>query len=293
MTGRLVRLLLQLLPLLLLRGALAASFRAPHPRACAPTNRTLSIHYLNLDRSVARRWHMEKQLSELLAGPRDAPAAFRRVAAQRWPATYMLDREVQRLLPRVIPHKAGLPNFVRGMLGVRDSNMRLLRHLMSSRSEAAAEAEAAEALYLVLEDDVILYPGFLDGLNCLLGRLPPAWDAIKLDCHGPCVVAATGLPFVSGSRSFYRAAPPPAVPRGAACRCDGIPQGCWFCGGGYATLYNPGSFARVLDVWNATVIDDHDCQLVSNALHTYCSDAGLVSFEGGGGSFVSAIPKHH
>ena len=292
--------------------AAAASLRS-HPRdpSCAPSNRSLSIHYLNLDRSVARRWHMEKQLSELAVDG----AAFARVTAERWPATYMTDRAVRRLLPRVIAHKRHRPNFVRGMLGVRDSNMRLLRHLAElerSRRSAgvmkgwAAEAEAAGSggvLYLVLEDDVILHPGFLDGLNCLLGRLPPAWDAIKLDCHGPCVVVATGLPFMSRGRPFYRAAHSDShAARGAAaaCHCDGVQKatGCWFCGGGYATLYNPdpASLARVLRVWdgaNATsVIDDHDCQLVSRALRTYCADAGLVSFEGGG-SFVSVIPKQH
>ena len=66
-------------------------------------------------------------------------------------------------------------------------------------------------------------------------------------------------------------------------------SGCWFCGGGFATLYRHRSLLKVIGLWESYPIDDHDCELTTDRLENYCVNWELVHYTN---NFGTTVPKN-
>jgi len=136
--------------------------------------------YINLDARSDRREHIERQLAALGAVPRERWPALRPTPETlRHDHADLLERGVEayvealRADPRTEPHYTGV-------LGCYLSHVSLLAHI-------AARFRAADGAVLVLEDDVVLEPGFLSALRDRVASadlVHQGWDLLRLDCWG-------------------------------------------------------------------------------------------------------------
>jgi hypothetical protein len=233
-------------------------------------NMKLHISYINLDRSKARKLHIETQLSRLKHN------------FSRWRASVPTRQEIIFIKDRLkVPSKAARPAYLHGMVGVRKSNIELLKHFLSVGKRGD--------IFLVFEDDVFISPWLVDTLPCAIEKVPTNWDTIRLDCLMDCKVKRNQLMYPGLTRKVYRAKDI-NVPGSGSCLCGGVSDKCWFCGGGFSTLYRFESLLDVLAMWETPPYDDHDCELTTEHLNNYCVDMGLVVSSNG---FQSTIPKSH
>lgn len=122
--------------------------------------RCSSIYYINMDRSVDRREHMEKQLSN-----ETNTIPYTRLEAIDG-ETHPLTPKERRMLRRAnFMHNNPNTKAKNGCMGCVLSHMKLLDVIQES---GLGEHECA----LVLEDDAILHPTFFAELEALCGDLP-------------------------------------------------------------------------------------------------------------------------
>jgi hypothetical protein len=228
--------------------------------------------YINLNGSASRRSHMEEELSRF---------SF---PIRRWEASAPTQTELKALSHEMLdPHKLKLPEFLKGMLGVRKTNIQLLKHLFRTGSRGD--------LFLVLEDDVLISPYLESMIPCVLQAVPKNWDTIRFDCVEGCQTTQ-GLGYPSMGQKVYRALHSTSRQERQQCHCDGSKGTiveCWFCGGAFATLYHHQSLQRVIDLWESFPITDHDCELTTDRLHNYCVNWDLVRFTN---NFGTTVPKN-
>ena len=228
--------------------------------------------YINFKKSTQRRLHMEKELS---------PFSF---PIRRWEALVPTESEIRMLRLQLLhPSKGKLKGFLNGMLGVRKTNIRLLHYLYR-------EGRAGD-LFLVFEDDVIISPYFEKLLPCVLQAVPQNWDTIRFDCVEGCQ-SMSNLGYPSMGRNVFRAIHNTTLEEGPECYCDGnmdMVSGCWFCGGGFATLHRHDSLSKVIALWESYPIDDHDCELTTDRLENYCVNWDLVHYTN---NFGTTVPKN-
>jgi hypothetical protein len=233
-------------------------------------NYKLHIYYINLDRSKARKLHIETQLKRLNHN------------FSRWRASVPTRQEITFVKGQLkVPSKAARPAYLHGMVGVRKSNIKLLKHFLSVGKRGD--------IFLIFEDDVLISPWLVETLPCVIEKVPNNWDTIRLDCLMDCKIKRNHLMYPGLNRKVYRAEDI-KVPAGVSCICGGVPDNCWFCGGGFATLHRFESLKDVLAIWETPPFDDHDCQLTTGQLNNYCVDMGLVVSNTG---FQTTIPKSH
>ena len=246
------------------------------PQTCSvKPSREITItkaFYINLKESLSRRDHMEEELSRF---------SF---PIRRWEASAPTQTELKALSHEMLyPNKAKLPGFLKGMLGVRKTNIQLLKYLFRTGSTGD--------LFLVFEDDVFISPYLESMIPCVLQAVPKSWDTIRFDCVEGCQTTQ-GLGYPSMGQKVFRAIHSTSQQERQQCHCDGSPGtivGCWFCGGGFATLYRHQSLQRVIDLWDSFPINDHDCELTTDRLHNYCVNWDLVRFTN---DFGTTVPKN-
>jgi GR25 family glycosyltransferase involved in LPS biosynthesis len=228
----------------------------------------IKLYYINLDESFERRAHMEEQ------------AANFGFSIQRWRALRPTNSEINKSRKHLKnPTKGTKPTFLKGMLGIRKTNINLLKHLYRIGRK--------DSLYLVFEDDTYLSPYFQQALPCVVDAVPKYWDTIRFDCVEACRTELDQK-YPSLGNSVFRAAHNNSFSR---CHCDGAKtwSGCYFCGGGFATLYRHQALKKIISAWESYPIDDHDCELTSDVIQNYCVNWGLVSYTN---NFGTTIPKN-
>eukprot|EP00667_Euglena_gracilis_P015998 EG_transcript_16683 len=221
----------------------------------------IDFTYINLNRSILRRRHMQRQFRAA------------RIPATRWPGTVVpLDSKDVTLGMQDTP---GYPrtknNFTRrqyaATLGVRRSHTAVVAHLLANGEPGT--------WHMVFEDDVT-FPGWLfkDALQ-IMRHVPGNWDVIRFDCEG--VLHSHPSFFDIVVPGIYR------VHWGDVNGCAGSSKlHCWLCGGAFAVLYRHDSLHTVLQAIDYYVDNiDYDC-LLSRAgrprgpLYSYCIQLGLV-----------------
>ena len=229
----------------------------------------LHIFYINLQKSHDRRKHMETQLDQL------------HHKYTRWQAAVATKAEIKYVGENMkYDSKAGRAAYLKGMVGVRKSNTNLLKHFIRFGNK--------DDLFLVFEDDVWISPWLLETIPCVIAQVPEDWDTIRLDCLQDCKIRKNNLMYPGLDRKIYRTINNRTY-AGEDCTCGSVAKShCWFCGGGYATLYNYDALKKVLALWETPPYDDHDCQLTTPTLNNYCADFGLarVSYD-----FETTVPK--
>ena len=230
---------------------------------------TLHIFYINLQKSQDRRKHMELQLDQL------------HYKYTRWQGSVATKPEIKYVSENMkYDSKAGRVAYLKGMVGVRKSNTNLLKHFIRFGNKGD--------LFLVFEDDVWISPWLLETIPCVIAQVPKGWHTIRLDCLQDCKIRKENLMYPGLNRKIYRTIDNRTY-AGEDCSCGSVAKShCWFCGGGYATLYNYDALKKVLALWETPPYDDHDCQLTTSALNNYCVDFGLVrvSYD-----FETTVPK--
>ena len=230
----------------------------------------LHIFYINLQKSQDRRKHMEIQLDQL------------HHKYTRWQASVATKSEIKHVSERMKDRsKGGRIAYLKGMVGVRKSNINLLKHFVRFGNK--------EDLFLVFEDDVWISPWLLESIPCVIAQVPEDWHTIRLDCLKDCKIRKNNLMYPVLNRKIYRTIHNRTY-AGEDCTCGSVAQShCWFCGGGYATLYKYDALEKVLTVWETPPYDDHDCELTTPTINNYCVDFGLVkvSFD-----FETTVPKY-
>lgn len=229
----------------------------------------LHIFYINLQKSQDRRKHMELQLDKL------------NHKYTRWQGSVATKPEMKYVSENMkYDSKAGRVAYLKGMVGVRKSNTNLLKHFIRFGNK--------DELFLVFEDDVWISPWLLETIPCVISQVPKGWHTIRLDCLQDCKIRKENLMYPGLNRKIYRTIDNQTY-AGEDCTCGSVAQShCWFCGGGYATLYNYDALEKVLALWETPPYDDHDCQLTTSTLNNYCVDFGLVrvSYD-----FETTVPK--
>ena len=114
-------------------------------------------------------------------------------------------------------------------------------------------------------------------------RLDPGWDTIRLDCAtGLPMTQLGGTPYISAGRKVFRTAYLNDTPPDLQCgvtheRNSSATGGCWYAGGGYATIYRCSSIARVAQEVLRWPMNDYDGALCTRNLRNYCVNWGLVT----------------
>jgi GR25 family glycosyltransferase involved in LPS biosynthesis len=132
------------------------------------------IYYINLEKDVERRKHMESQVAN----------------AHRWPAVNGADLTPDDMArynvsESVYSHRKNWDGKMRnaGVVGCWLSHVTLLRHLATTHAPD-------HAAHLILEDDVTITPTALD--RQLLQDLPSDWDIVYFGITKPNIAAKIG-----------------------------------------------------------------------------------------------------
>ena len=168
------------------------------------------VYYINLLNMTDRRRFMERQLGEHLR-----PQDWSRWAAHRHRGGACTNITTKFGYGHKYTLFGNWPPRCAGILGLRESNVGLLKSVLARRRRHT-RARKRERAFLVLEDDVKLSPSFsLHKINLLILALPADWHTLRLDCWaneiaGPSpTFYLTGLPFPSHALCHAQASPLP------------------------------------------------------------------------------------
>jgi GR25 family glycosyltransferase involved in LPS biosynthesis len=133
------------------------------------------IHYINLDKDVERRKHMETQLANAT------------MPVHRWPAVNGADLTPDTMArynvsESVYSHRKNWDGKMRnaGVVGCWLSHVTLLRHLVN-------KTVPDHAAHLILEDDVTVTPSAFD--SSILSNLPADWDIVFFGITKPNIAS--------------------------------------------------------------------------------------------------------
>eukprot|EP00667_Euglena_gracilis_P017203 EG_transcript_18094 len=217
--------------------------------------------YINLNSSVLRRRHMQRQFRAA------------RVPATRWPGTVVpVDSEEVTLGMR---GTRGYPrpkkNFTRrryaGTLGCRRSHTAAVAHMLATGRPGM--------WHMLFEDDILFPPTLFGEALRLMRQVPDNWDVVRFDCEG----------MLRTHKSLYDVVAPGVyrVHSGDGRDCANRHLRCWMCGGAYAVVYRHEALPAVLRAIQ-TYADyiDYDCLLTAagqphGPLHSYCIQLGLIN----------------
>ncbi|MBB5030976.1 glycosyltransferase family 25 protein [Prosthecobacter vanneervenii] len=231
------------------------------PTATQLTPDNLRVHVIHYTRLKERRMHMEQ--------------ALRDHGLDRFPVAWVTVHDREDVLANGAYDRGdwGDPQSI-----AAGSISLILKHLAVYR-EVAAEPDA---WHLILEDDVLIRPGFVSALEACLTELPARWDLfyVGLGCslHVPWWLRRTGR------RTYWRGWKPGLLWGGGGCsRCT------------EAYLIHPNCAERVLASHFAKPPFDRPIDWLLNAagaalqIHSYWAEPPLVTQ----GAFESWMKDPH
>lgn len=231
----------------------------------SPTRAYSSRSFINLTERPDRRASVEEQA-------RAASLRVTRLEAEKGDETDLVGdhRVAQGLHPKLNQFLATkkLKRF-RGVLGCNFLHRAAVRNYM-----AKDIFMSKTSLCIVLEDDVVIAPDFVERICETARRAPKGWEVLRIDCWG----ARRDEDHISSSLDNYRIykAVPPTWEEG---------QGVFY-GGSHCVVYRSETMAKVDEHFNRIHVASPDEILTTRRLKSYVVDCGACGVDERWGSDI-------